>query len=282
MPRARGQGRGGGRVRPHQRGDVSAASAFYELALQCCSSKVEIGKTILIKVEGYAKVAEVECVEENLSMDVTSVETGEERTVQEKDVLLWVQEPDPNHLQERILLNLTRCLLQLAEVTSLPQQHRPLYLRSAVLGCTLVLALAEFYKTKESDEKEATLTEKTSLLLRSQAYSSMNKFPHAMADAKRLMTLDPQHNEGRKWLQSLEHQKIQNKKTDKRLSKEVSRWVQTSMKETVISEGNHQQLQQDTSPSSSHVSPTTKSFNSTPWLALALVLILAWTIQKHL
>jgi hypothetical protein len=191
MPRARGQGRGGGRVCPHQRGDVSAASAFYELALQCCSSKVEIGKTILIKVEGYAKVAEVECVEENLSMDVTSVETGEERTVQEKDVLLWVQEPDPNHLQERILLNLTRCLLQLAEVTSLPQQHRPLYLRSAVLGCTLVLALAEFYKTKDSDEKEATSTEKTSLLLRSQAYSNMNKFPHAMADAKGLMTLDP-------------------------------------------------------------------------------------------
>jgi hypothetical protein len=214
-----------------QLGDGAAAIPYYERGLKQ-SSILQIGGSVVFKQGGHTKVADVDCFDvDEGSVDISMAESGEERTIKEKQVLLCLLQTDDDHVQERLLLNLTRCYLQLADATSsFPASRRPHYLRAAVLATTLVLTIAGFRRHSASDNDETTMspTHQTALVLRAQAQASLNKLPHALQDVKRLLAANRQHREGRKLLRELEAKLIYQQKKDKHLVKEICQWVQTA------------------------------------------------------
>lgn len=205
-------------------GDPGSAIPYYEHALKH-TSHVSIGSSIVVSVEGFPKIAEVDCVDEK-TVDVLFVESQEERTISKDEILIGISETEgDDNLQERILLNLARCLIQHSEVDT---RHRAKYLRAAVLACSLCLAIAQFHQDSDRESSTPSLpdTAQTSLVLRIKAQCSVGKWPHATADAKQLIKCG--NSQGAKLLESIKRQKKQQEKKDKKLVKAVSRWVQTA------------------------------------------------------
>ena len=261
-----------------RQGDGAAAVPYYEEALRLTSS-LQVGASVLIQQGGNIELAEVDCVnEEDDTVDLTLPKSGEERIVPKKEIKLCVLEGDDQHLQERVLLNLARCLLQLAE-TSNSLTRRAAYLRSAYLACTLSLSVDSM---RESTDDTVSSTVKTSLLLRSQAYAMLSKVPYAIADIKRLLTLDPQHKEGKRRLGELERHKIELAKTDKKLAKDMCKWVQAATNESSVSAPNELSEEQ-TEPQAKDDAPSKMTLAVSPlstfrWILMAAVF--AWMVRK--
>jgi hypothetical protein len=268
--------------------DACAALPYYEAALWF-GAKVQVGATVLIKLSGRAVLAEVDYLE-NDSVDITIVETVAEQSVAKRDILLSILDPDMGHLQERTLLNLTRCLLLLAETAATTNnKNRPFYLRSAVLGCTLAIEIASFHKKEQHDDNDKALTdtETTALLLRSQAQAELIRFPHAFADVKRVLADNPEHKEGCKALQTLHRRKALQVKADRKLVKSVSRWVQSAIvKEdeesaTSSSVSAAEAAGAERSTAALH-QPSDKRRSQFPWFLLSAVALFAWFVQKSM
>jgi tetratricopeptide (TPR) repeat protein len=213
-------------------GDAMTAIGYYEAGL-IQSSRLSIGSAVIIRQAGFSKLAEVDCIEQDGSVvDVSLMmeeEEGQEMTIPKRSILLCILDADDDRLQERILLNLARCLLQVAEQASI--SRRPRFLQSAVLACTLAMDVCAF-RNHEHDNKapaassnNSTTTLLAALILRSQAQSALFKYDHAKADLKRLLSMDPNHKEGLRRMQQLERTKLQTKKADKKLVKELCQWV---------------------------------------------------------
>jgi hypothetical protein len=208
-------------------GDASSAASYYEAAISK-SSTISIGGTIVVQMKGFPKIAEVDCVEDE-SVDVTIVDSGDEATIPKSEILLGILEPDNDKLQERILLNLARCMLHLSEIDSM---NRPRFLKSAVLACSVVVTISPFHVGQERDDtNELSANVQTALLLRAKAQGGLSKWPNAMTDAKKLIKAG--NEQGRKLLESFERKKKQRAKMDKKLSKAVCQWVQTATAESV-------------------------------------------------
>jgi len=203
-------------------GDPTSAIPYYELALTR-SSVVSVGASILCSVQGYPKVAEIDCIEED-TLDVTFVDSGEDKTISRSDILICIYE-NKELWQERILLNLTRCLLQQADIDP---SNRAKYLKAAVLACTLVLSLQSFH---HDDSEKSSDIHLTAIQLRVKAYMSLSKWPHAIADAKRLTKLGL--SQGRKLLDSIEREKKYQEKRDKKLVKAITQLIATATSESV-------------------------------------------------
>lgn len=220
-------------------GDASTAVCYYEAALQqsCQTVTTSVGSSIILKTKGgYLKIAEIDCVEEidglrgSFSLDVTFVESGEETEVQNSAVVLGILDKDlEERLQERILLNLSRCLHQLADIDE--PKHRPAYLKGAILACSLAIILAEFHASNNGDDTEATTkstrTLQSALHLRAQAYILLSIWPHAKQDAKRLIKVGKQ-DQGKSMLDNIERRKQVQVKKDKKLAKAVAKLVHNS------------------------------------------------------
>ena len=205
-------------------GDPTSAIPFYEAALSR-SSVLSIGASIICSVQGYPKVAEVDCVEE-YSIDAMFVDSAEDTTIPRSAILMCILE-NTETWQERILLNLARCLIQQAEIDT---SNRTTYLKASVLACTLVLSVASFH---DADGGEYSDTAQTALQLRSKTYISLSKWPHAIADAKRLNKLG--HVQGRKLLVDIERERKHQATRDKKLVKAISKLVATATSELVSS-----------------------------------------------
>jgi hypothetical protein len=255
-------------------GDASSAVSYYEIALRN-SSLLQIGGTIIIKVGGHLKLAEVDCIDDD-SVDVTIVETDDETTIPIALIMLCVQDPDPDHLQERILLNLARCLLLLVDV-DVP--NRPLYFKAAVRATTLTFTMASFHN--RSDENNTlTANAQMALVLRVRAQAGLSKWAHARQDAKRLIKVG--HKDGQKLLADLERQQKNQVKTDKKLAKAVSQWVHTATSQSVSDDQQQdnpqlEETEQDSSPRTPKPSTTNNPISS--WLFLLLPLIGAFLIH---
>jgi len=226
-------------------GDPSTACSFYEMALYC-SSILQIGSTVIVKRRGRARLADIDCLDDetgdiDVSMAQDEEEGEEETVVQEKDVLLCILFGDEEqHLQERILLNLARCLLQVADIAkheTLASDRRLRYLKSAILATTLVLVVAGHHKRENDGTGAADLSslEQTALILRSQAQAGVSKFQSAMADIKRLLGLVPGHKEGQKQMKQLQAQMKRQKEVDKKLIKSMCKLVQTAATDNPVS-----------------------------------------------
>jgi hypothetical protein len=212
-------------------GDPSSATSYYEKAL-FNSSNLSIGGTIIISVEGFPRIAEVDCVEdEDSTIDVTIVSNGEERTIKKSALLLSIMERDDDLLQERILLNLARCMLQLSELDVV---NRPKYLKSAILSTTIAITISSFRQQQDDNDDDQSLLQanaQTALVLRVKAYSGLSKWSKAIADAKRLIK-NGNEQQGIKLLSSIERKKKLQLKTDKKLAKDICRLVQSATEAT--------------------------------------------------
>ena len=214
--------------------DYSAAVARYEAALAVTSS-LDLGGTVIINDgTGRTVLAEVDCIDEEeggtkCTADVTIVDSGDEKTVDaSKDILLCLLENDEDRLQERILLNMSRCLIQLADIDGSTNNTRATkYRKAAVLGCTLALSCASYAGTG-SDVNGGIGTESKARLIRAGAYLDLGKSKHATADAKRVLKADAGNAQAKKLLRNIERRDIQRKRTDKKLAKDVCKWVNTA------------------------------------------------------
>ena len=255
-------------------GDASAAASYYEMALSK-SSTLQIGSTIITKMGGYPKLAEVDCVEDD-SLDVTLVESEEESTITHSQILLCLLEPDAEKCQERILLNLARCLLQLADLDNATSESRPKYLKAAVLACTLALTIISF---AADDETEISANSQTAWILRAKAQAALSKWPHALSDAKKVVKAG--HKQGRKLLDEIERQQRQKVKTDKKLAKELCKWVETATSDSVSDD---QVARKEDTTDAPPIEKTTNalSFSIPSWLHFVLPLMAALLIHKIL
>lgn len=210
-----------------QLGDASAAVPYYEYALfRTCPHhhKPAIGASILAKKDRLIQVAEVDCLnEDDDSMDITWVTSGKEECIPQRQTLLTMLEPDhQEHLQERTLLNLTRCLMQLMEgssASSSSSRHGQAYAKAAVLASSLALALAT---TWDSDRTT------TALLLRAQAHGARHTYPEALQDVRQILATHPRHGPGRELLRQLQTEQTTFQKKDKWLARQVCQWVEAS------------------------------------------------------
>lgn len=200
-------------------GDACAALPYYEYALYMTFLTESIGASVLIKKEGFVQVAEVDCVNDDDNvMDITWEESGEEESLPLSGNMLTILEPHCDNIQERILLNLTRCLIQIAETGA---ERRSAYAKAAALAATMALVLTE-YHDKTSDRVI------TSLLLRAQAQTILQRFSHAQQDLQRIMHNHPQHRQAQQMLRQVMQRQKETEKRDKVLAREVCRWVEAS------------------------------------------------------
>lgn len=253
-------------------GDASAAVPFYERALQN-SSKVEIGCSVLVQSRaGEIEVAEVDCMEDSTA-DITYVSSGNEESVELARIILAVS-LRLSILQVRILLNLGRCLMQLAEFDSDPLSRSSAYKGSAWYAFSLILALA----TEDKEDEERRKYGYTALLLRSQVQASRGKWKSAIGDVNELLKENPS-KEARKWHQTLQGLVTQHKKANKKLVKSMSRWIQTAMNSSEASS-------QPGAVSTERQSAIAKKQRDSSWIpivvvVLASILVYQWTKGKE-
>jgi hypothetical protein len=233
-------------------GDASAATSHYEKAL-FDSSSVSIGGTVIISVEGFPRIADVDCVDDDddgATIDVTLLHNDNEKTVKLSAVLLSLLEYDATNIQERILLNLARCMLQLSD---LDISNRPKYLKAAVLATTLAITISLFREEPppppppQQQQQGAADVEsllllptnaQTALVLRCKAYTGLSKWSKATSDARKLVKRGSNEEQGWKLLVGIDRKKKLRAKTDKKLAKEICLLVQSATTTAAASNDN--------------------------------------------
>lgn len=220
-------------------GDASSATSYYEIAIVKTSS-LSIGCSILTNVNGYPRVAEVDCLD-NESIDVTLYDTQEEITIPKTHVLLVLMNEDhTDRLQERILLNLARCMLQIGEAINSDKRK---FWKAAVLACSLAIAVNDFHD-KQNEQLIFNLnndTLHTALVLRAKAHAALCKWKNAISDATKICKAGKE-KEGKKLLTIIQRQKQQQVKGDKKLAKAICQLVEnvTVNNQTSVSENENQ------------------------------------------
>ena len=263
-------------------GDASAAIPYYEAGLSK-SHCIEIGGSCILAVQGFPQVAEIDCIDDD-SVDVELVASGEERSVKPSQILIAILQDDPEQLQERILLNLSRCLLQVAELSP---ATRPNYLKAAVLACSLVISIAQFHSHSADEDNNEALpnTAQTALQLRAKAQASLGKWKNARSDSKLLLKQAGNEQQGQRLLHELERQQRIQVKSDKKLAKEVCKWVDTATKASVSEEDIEEE--EDKSHSKKQATETSdthsNSHNILQWmiiLPIAVSILIHFLIRK--
>ena len=220
----------------------------YEAALNFVSANtnVEIGGTVLVNREGHSTIAEVDYIEENdgnNTYDVTLL-SGDEATINRKDILLAVWSKDDTFKQIKILLNLSRCLLKLADTdttrgnsscvgelkSSTIKTRQEKYRLRAVLGSSLALTLCEYHELESSDETSLELTSlmEKARIVRARTFMGLRKLRNATVDIKKVLAQNSTNREADGLLAEIRAMEQHSKTLDKKISKEVCRWVQTA------------------------------------------------------
>jgi hypothetical protein len=255
-------------------GDASSAIPFYERALHL-TSRVQIGSTVLIKVKDTVVTAEVDCLEEQTA-DVTYVASAEEAVVNLKDIGFSISLKDSD-LQIRVLLNLARCLLQLAGFDNSPLSRPSLYREGATLACSFAYVMLLSNDNEQGSSSLASLLTST-LLLRSKAHAGRAKWHLSLSDVDQLLQLKPQSKEGRIWRKELMGLIAQSERANKKLVKSMCQWIQsTTNEESVVSEEISESITLD------NTKRTDSRSWSRDWVTTVLVLLLSlWVYQTKL
>lgn len=211
-------------------GDGSAALPYYEYALDLTSLPESIGTSILVKKKGFVKVAEVDCVNDDETIDIVWKDTQDEASLKQSQNLLTILEPHNDNVQERILLNLTRCLIQIAEVSP---KFRAEYAEAATLAASMAHAVAEYH-----DATSDRVT--TALLLRAQAQATRLKYSHATQDLERILKQNAEHRQAQLMLREVQKKQKDAQRMDRILVREVSKWVDTATGGSCAAEADEQ------------------------------------------
>ena len=225
--------------------DPSAAIERYEGALYLSSSNIQVGGTVIINRNGYTTNVQVDCMEEAVDgnpamLDVVTCEEGkegEEFTIPSSRVLLALlpdisalnvdDAPHYDRIQERILLNLARCFLLLADTS----HDRKRYYQASVLSCSLALSCATYYNLSNKDSMSTNSAEYEckARYLRATSYLSLGKFQHAISDVKYCLTRinndETEQHKFRKLMKDIQASETAQKKQNKKLAKDVCSWV---------------------------------------------------------
>lgn len=238
--------------------DYTCAITYYEAALNCVSSKFEVGGTVVIRQKGHCVIAEIDSIDNgtgnnSLSYDVTFTSSGDDATISRKDILLSVWPNDELYLQIKILLNLSRCLLKLADIDSyLSQTSRTTakmksnrhdkFRQAAVLGCSIAISICDHHHHNNNhallsqnsaeylvaSSSASATSDLISLIVkarivRSRAFLGLRKIPNATMDVKKVLVLDSTNREAQRLLSEIDDAKAYIKSIDKKLSREVCR-----------------------------------------------------------
>mmetsp|Transcript_17123 Transcript_17123/g.21351 ORF Transcript_17123/g.21351 Transcript_17123/m.21351 type:complete len:164 (+) Transcript_17123:388-879(+) len=125
-------------------------------------------------------------------------------------------------LQVALLLNLSRCCLRLAERTNNSMKKE--YNRAAVKGCSFALAMADTVRDDGTAKANKSM-DYTGRYLRARAYMNGNLFKHAAGDLKYLSKRYPSDVPAQRLSRELKRREMQTRKSEKKLAKEVCRWV---------------------------------------------------------
>lgn len=217
--------------------DYTRAVSYYEAALHRVSSQISLGCTIVLKCQGHAVLAEVDCMEDD-TLDLTLL-SGEEKTIHRRDVILVVLEEDEEMLQVKILLNLSRCLLKLASIDKtagtvvnanehkLKQHNRQEYYKLAsIRGCTAAISLCDHHGG--SSNAIAADLEAKGRLVRARAFLWLARVPNALVDAKKVSTLNPNSREAEALVREIRAFQSHSKAVDRKLSKAVAKLVHSA------------------------------------------------------
>jgi hypothetical protein len=199
-------------------GDASSAIPYYERSLEL-SSRVQVGSTVLIVKKDDVIMAEVDCLDDDTA-DVTYVESNDEAVVPLKSIRLVIS-VEHTDLQVRVLLNLARALLQVADFDNSLLSRPSLYRDGAILACSLAHAIL---LTDEAGDTSPFLV--STLFLRSKAQAGRAKWQASLNDVDLLLKLKPQSKEGRIWRKELLGLIAQSERANKRLVKSMCRWIQ--------------------------------------------------------
>ena len=210
--------------------DYAASIERYEAALTLTST-LSIGGTVFIernKGTSKAKIvmAEVDCIDDD-DIDVTMQD--DECVIKEMDVILCYFDTN-DALQERMLLNLSKSLLNLGDIIStfdnLASQD---FSKAVISACSIILAVSS---ENDKDTNNAIITSKA-LYIRAKAYLNLLKFQKATIDTKQILKQKPKDKDALNLLKDIQNQIKESKKTNKRLAKEVCQWVDQATKNTV-------------------------------------------------
>jgi hypothetical protein len=229
--------------------DYTCSISYYETALSFDSSKVEIGATVVVNRKGHCVIAEVDFIESdgenNISYDVTYNTSGQDdATISRKEILLAVWTKDESYLQIKILLNLSRCLLKLSDIDSTRGNSSRVgetmssancsrqdgYRHATVLGCSIAISICDHRATESTSNSASELNSlrEKARIVRSRAFLALRKLPNATVDAKKVLVQNATNREAHWLLSEIKAAEAYIKLTDKKLSKEVCRWVKTA------------------------------------------------------
>lgn len=226
--------------------DYTCAISYYEAALCFNSSKFEIGGTVVVRRKGTAVMAEVDFIENdggnNILYDVTFLSGQDDATISRKEILLAVWTKDESNLQIKILLNLSRCLLKLADISTRGNSSRVgenmpsancsrqnEYRQATVLGCSIAISICDHRASEgTNNSSELNSLREKARIVRSRAFLALRKLPNATVDAKKVLVQNATNREAQGLLSEIKATEAYIKLTDRKLSKEVCRWVQTA------------------------------------------------------
>jgi tetratricopeptide (TPR) repeat protein len=238
--------------------DYTCAITYYEAALNfnCVSTKFEVGGTVVVRQKGHCVIAEIDSIENitgnnsnTLSYDVTFTLSGDDATLSRKDLLLAIWPNDELYLQIKILLNLSRCLLKLADIDSYLSQtststttaknnRHDKFRQAAVLGCSIAISICDHHHHHNQallSQNTASVSASSNLIslivkariVRSRAFLGLRKIPNATMDVKKVLFIDSTNREAQRFVSEIDNVKAYIKSIDKKLSIEVCQWVQT-------------------------------------------------------
>jgi hypothetical protein len=231
--------------------DYTCATSYYEAALGLVSTKVEVGGTVVLRRKGHCVIAEVDSIEDdgdnNISFDVAFPSGEDDATISQKEILLAVWTKDVSNLQIKILLNLSRCLLKLADIdvhhgssghfgettsTSTAKSDRQdRYRQATVLGCSIALSICDHRASESTDDEsssELNVLREKARIVRSRAFLALRKLPNATVDVRKVLIQNASNREAKGMLSEIKAAEARVKLTDKRLSKEFCRWIKTA------------------------------------------------------
>lgn len=205
------------------------AICHYESALHIAhKSAISIGGVVILKVGGHPVLADIDCMEGHTSIDITFCKDGQEQTMPVSKVLLGVSTTDKesSFVQAKILLNLARCHLQLADMEAGHDLSRSsAYRKASVLASSLALTCHDYYQHECEQNDTAVFTIKAKFI-RARAYVDCGNFRHARADLRAVLKLDTNHRASLQLVREIDRKIALKKKADRTLAKQVCKWVE--------------------------------------------------------
>ena len=137
--------------------------------------------------------------------------------------------------------------------------------------------VARHHRGNTDDAENTTI--KTALVLRSKAQTCVSKYAHAKADLKRLLSMEPEHAEGKRLMNQLERTVQQNKKSEKKLVKELCKWVDVATSQSVSEEPYEVA---DNVPNNTVRPLFAPQPRHLPWLIILITAFIAYYLQTKL